>query len=79
MRCIVLRFRVSGQVDNPVAVLDQENSKKFLQGSEQDKFTFFKQATDLDRIENVSRAKEIPRGYTYYNRLSFHSSCVVHM
>ncbi|CAM9901328.1 unnamed protein product, partial [Hapterophycus canaliculatus] len=38
------------QVDNPCAVLDQENSKKFLQGSERDKYAFFMKATDLDRI-----------------------------
>lgn len=41
-------------MDNPVAVLDQENAKKFLQGSEKDKFNFFMKATDLDRIGNVS-------------------------
>ncbi|CAN0074078.1 unnamed protein product, partial [Phaeothamnion confervicola] len=38
------------QVDNPCAVLDQENAKKFLQGSERDKYHFFMKATDLDRI-----------------------------
>ncbi|CAN0170857.1 unnamed protein product, partial [Ectocarpus sp. 8 AP-2014] len=38
------------QVDNPCAVLDQENSKKFLQGSESDKYAFFMKATDLERI-----------------------------
>lgn len=42
------------QVDNPCAVLDQENSKKFLQGSERDKYAFFMKATDLDRILAVS-------------------------
>ena len=44
------------QVDNPCAVLDQENSKKFLQGSERDKYAFFMKATDLDRILAVSLA-----------------------
>lgn len=48
----VLVFLV--QVDNPCAVLDQENSKKFLQGSEADKYNFFMKATDLDRILAVS-------------------------
>ena len=42
------------QVDNPCAVLDQENSKNFLQGSERDKYAFFMKATDLDRILAVS-------------------------
>lgn len=42
------------QVDNPCAVLDQENSKKFLQGSESDKYAFFMKATDLERIHAVS-------------------------
>ena len=41
------------QVDNPCAVLDQENSKKFLLGSEGDKYAFFMKATDLDRIHAV--------------------------
>eukprot|EP00903_Cladosiphon_okamuranus_P016265 g15001.t1 len=44
------------QVDNPCAVLDQENSKKFLQGSEEDKYAFFMKATDLDRILADSEA-----------------------
>lgn len=42
------------QVDNPVAVLDQENSKKFLQGNDHDKYAFFMRAADLDRILAVS-------------------------
>lgn len=46
------------QVDNPCAVLDQENSKKFLQGSESDKYAFFMKATDLDRIHAVSGRNE---------------------
>ena len=41
-------------MDNPCAVLDQENSKKFLQGSESDKYAFFMKATDLDRVLAVS-------------------------
>ncbi|CAM9205870.1 unnamed protein product, partial [Hapterophycus canaliculatus] len=43
------------QVDNPCALLDQENSKKFLQGNEKDKYAFFVRATDLERIESVSK------------------------
>ena len=45
------------QVDNPCAVLDQENSKKFLQGNEKDKYAFFMKATDLDRVLTVSAKK----------------------
>lgn len=45
---------LSGQVDNPVAVMDQENSKKFLQGSETDKYRFFEKATELGLIKAVS-------------------------
>ena len=29
------------QVDNPCCVLTQEESKKFIQGSDKDKFAFF--------------------------------------
>lgn len=35
-------------------MLDQENSKKFLQGSDHDKYTFFMRVADLDRILRVS-------------------------
>lgn len=42
------------QIDNPCAVLDQENSKKFLQGSAHEKYAFFMRAMDLDRIVSVS-------------------------
>ena len=35
------------QVENPCVVLDQENSKKFLKGSETEKYQFFLRATDL--------------------------------
>lgn len=38
------------QVDNPVAVLDQEESKKFLTGKPEDKYAFFCKATELERI-----------------------------
>ncbi len=42
------------QVDNPVAVMDQENSKQFIKGSEREKYAFFKKATELKKIEDVS-------------------------
>ncbi|GMI25107.1 hypothetical protein TeGR_g348, partial [Tetraparma gracilis] len=39
------------QVDNPVAVLDQEEAKKFLMGKDEDKYNFFCKATELERID----------------------------
>ena len=39
------------QVDNPVAILDQEEAKKFLTGRPEDKYTFFTKATDLERMD----------------------------
>lgn len=39
------------QVDNPVAVLDQEEAKKFLTGRAEDKYNFFLKATDLERMD----------------------------
>ena len=43
------------QVDNPVAVLDQEESKKFLMGKPEDKYNFFCKATELERIDKQVR------------------------
>ena len=40
------------QVENPVAVLDQEQSKKFLKGKDSDKWDFFCKATELERLDN---------------------------
>ena len=40
------------QVDNPVTILSQEDSKKFLMGKPQDKYSFFTKATELDRLES---------------------------
>lgn len=39
------------QVENPVAVLDQEEAKKFLTGKAEDKYAFFTKATELERID----------------------------
>lgn len=39
------------QVENPVAVLDQEEAKKFLTGKAEDKYSFFEKATDLERLD----------------------------
>jgi chromosome segregation ATPase len=39
------------QVENPVAVLDQEEAKKFLTGKAEDKYNFFTKATDLERMD----------------------------
>lgn len=57
LACLLTRFDFAVawlyQVDNPCAVLDQENSKKFLQGSATDKYNFFMRANDLSRITEV--------------------------
>lgn len=37
-------------VDNPTVVLTQEESKKFIQGQEKEKYAFFLKATGLERI-----------------------------
>jgi chromosome segregation ATPase len=39
------------QVENPVAILDQEESKRFLTGKAVDKYRFFMKATELERID----------------------------
>jgi len=44
------------QVDNPVAVLDQEEAKKFLTGKPEDKYNFFTKATELERIDRTYAA-----------------------
>jgi DNA repair exonuclease SbcCD ATPase subunit len=41
------------QVENPVAVLDQEEAKKFLTGKAEDKYNFFMKATDLERVDRT--------------------------
>ena len=40
------------QVENPVAVLDQEQAKKFLKGKDEEKWDFFNKATELERLDN---------------------------
>lgn len=42
-----------------MAVLDQENSKKFLLGTEKDKYELFLKATDLGRISDVREEKKM--------------------
>ena len=39
------------QVENPVAVLDQEEAKKFLCGRAENKYAFFTKATELERMD----------------------------
>ena len=41
------------QVENPVAVLDQEEAKKFLTGKAEDKYAFFMKATELERVDRT--------------------------
>jgi structural maintenance of chromosomes protein 6 len=40
-------------VENPVAVLDQEEAKKFLMGKAEDKYNFFMKATELERVDRT--------------------------
>jgi chromosome segregation ATPase len=42
--------RLNVQVDNPVCIMDQENSKEFIKGNEKEKYRFFAKATDLERV-----------------------------
>lgn len=39
------------QVENPCAILDQEDAKKFLTGKAEDKYAFFMKATELERLD----------------------------
>lgn len=43
------------QVENPVAILDQEEAKKFLMGKAAEKYEFFMKATELERINTTYR------------------------
>jgi DNA repair exonuclease SbcCD ATPase subunit len=40
-------------VENPVAILDQEEAKKFLTGKASDKYAFYMKATELERIDRT--------------------------
>jgi chromosome segregation ATPase len=48
--------KVNAQVENPVAILDQEEAKKFLTGKSEDKYAFFMKATELERIDRTIAA-----------------------
>ena len=50
---VVLDIYRNIQVDNPVAVLDQEEAKKFLTGKAEDKYNFFMKATELERVDRT--------------------------
>lgn len=41
------------QIDNPVAILDQEEAKKFLTGRDSAKYEFFMKATELQRVNRT--------------------------
>jgi chromosome segregation ATPase len=43
--------KLNMQVENPVAILDQEEAKLFLKGKATEKYAFFMKATQLDRVE----------------------------
>ena len=45
--------RLNIQVENPVAILDQEDAKKFLTGKGTDKYAFFLKATELERMDRT--------------------------
>jgi len=49
LEALLDRFNID--VGNPVSVLDQENSKKFLHGQGPEKYKFFMKATQLQKIE----------------------------
>ena len=54
MLTYVLKSKFSNiQVENPVAVLDQEEAKKFLTGKAEDKYAFFMKATELERVDRT--------------------------
>eukprot|EP00629_Pelagomonadales_sp_RCC1024_P006092 CAMPEP_0119280384 /NCGR_PEP_ID=MMETSP1329-20130426/22507_1 /TAXON_ID=114041 /ORGANISM="Genus nov. species nov., Strain RCC1024" /LENGTH=452 /DNA_ID=CAMNT_0007280969 /DNA_START=188 /DNA_END=1542 /DNA_ORIENTATION=+ len=58
LRYILDALKVS--VDNPVCVLDQENSKNFIRGKAKEKYAFFLKATEiqdvLDRVQRTHAA-----------------------
>ena len=61
------------QVENPVAVLDQEEAKKFLCGKPEDKYAFFSKATELERLDRqyasiFDRIEEINENKTRVER-----------
>jgi len=45
-------------VDNPVVVLDQEESKKFILGKSTEKYDFFGKATELTRVDKSYKEAE---------------------
>ena len=57
------------QIDNPVAILDQEEAKKFLTGKDSAKYEFFMKATELARVnrtlqstmDTIERQEELSR------------------
>ena len=60
LRSLLDSLKIS--VDNPVCVLDQENSKHFIRGKAKDKYKFFLRATEIqDVMERIKRATPMPR------------------
>mmetsp|Transcript_18798 Transcript_18798/g.52504 ORF Transcript_18798/g.52504 Transcript_18798/m.52504 type:complete len:1214 (+) Transcript_18798:218-3859(+) len=59
------------QVENPVAILDQEDAKKFLTGKAEAKYAFFMKATELERLDNkfASTMEEVLQMKTQAARL----------
>ena len=55
LRSLLDSLKIS--VDNPVCVLDQENSKHFIRGKAKDKYKFFLRATEIEDVMNrIGRA-----------------------
>ena len=50
LRSLLDSLKIS--VDNPVCVLDQENSKHFIRGKAKDKYKFFLRATEIEDVMN---------------------------
>ena len=50
LRSLLDSLKIS--VDNPVCVLDQENSKHFIRGKAKDKYKFFLRATEIEEVMN---------------------------
>ncbi|OWZ10122.1 Structural maintenance of chromosomes protein, partial [Phytophthora megakarya] len=50
------------QTDNPCGILDQDNAKLFLKGTPEDKYKFFLQATDLEKMSwTYAKIDEVTR------------------
>lgn len=58
--------------------MDQENAKKFITGNHQDKYQFFKDATDLDRIADAVRKSKEQTKTSYNTMKQYHKQLAEH-